>query len=179
MGCNGFGERNGDGQTVMDLCKNYELKILNTYFKKSREKLITYKSGGCETQIDLLLMRKSEDVKVVNCNAIPGEACVTQHRMVRAELVMKNMKRRKGKGHKHIKTWNLKNEETREYEAKFSRVKKLREVFCKIVDEAKCPEEWRNSTTVPLFKGKRDALECEAYRGLTRRERQRAKKKKK
>ena len=45
-------------------------------------------------------------------------------------------------------------------------VKKLREVFCKIVDKAKCPEEWRNSTTETLFKGKGDALECGTYRGL-------------
>ena len=102
MGCNGYRERNGEGQTVLDLCKNHELKILNTYFKKSREKLINYNSGGCEIQIDLLLMRKSEDVTVVNCNVIPGEACVTQHRMVRAELVVKNIKRRKWKGHKRI-----------------------------------------------------------------------------
>ena len=58
MGCNEFGERNRKGHTVLDLCKNHELKILNTYLKKSREKLITYKSGGCETQIDLAHEKK-------------------------------------------------------------------------------------------------------------------------
>jgi hypothetical protein len=28
------------------------------------------------------------------------------------------------------------------------------------------PEEWRDSLTIPLFKGKGDALQCGKYRGL-------------
>ena len=28
------------------------------------------------------------------------------------------------------------------------------------------PDEWRNSLTIPLYKGKRDALQCGKYRGL-------------
>lgn len=86
MGCYGFGHKNGEREVVFEFCKNHNLRILNTYFKKDREKLITFKSGGNETQTDLILMRKMEGIKVLNCKSIPGEACLTQHRMVRADL---------------------------------------------------------------------------------------------
>ena len=32
--------------------------------------------------------------------------------------------------------------------------------------EEKSPSEWSNSLTIPLFKGKGDALQCDKYRGL-------------
>ena len=28
------------------------------------------------------------------------------------------------------------------------------------------PDEWRNSLTIPLYKGKEDAMQCGKYRGL-------------
>ena len=49
MGLFGFGGQNTEGRTVLDFCRNRKLQILNTYFKKDREKYITYKSGGAET----------------------------------------------------------------------------------------------------------------------------------
>ena len=58
MGHFGFGGQNKEGGTVLDFCRKNQLQILNTYFKKDREKYITYKSGGAETQIDLILMKK-------------------------------------------------------------------------------------------------------------------------
>ena len=82
MGHFGFGEQNAEGRTVLDFCRNHQLQILNTYFKKDREKYITYKSGGAETQINLILMKKVRGVCVTDFKAIPGEACLTQHRLV-------------------------------------------------------------------------------------------------
>ena len=35
-----------------------------------------------------------------------------------------------------------------------------------IVDEGEIPEDWKNSVTVPFYKGKEDALECLKYRGI-------------
>ena len=37
-----FGSRNTEDGTVVDFCRNHQLQILNTYFKKDREKYITY-----------------------------------------------------------------------------------------------------------------------------------------
>ena len=38
MGHFSFGGQNTEGGTVLDLCRNHKLQILNTYFKKDREK---------------------------------------------------------------------------------------------------------------------------------------------
>ena len=50
MGSYGFGSSNEEGYALLDMCKNQNLRICNIYFKNHREKLITYKSGGAETQ---------------------------------------------------------------------------------------------------------------------------------
>ena len=45
-------------------------------------------------------------------------------------------------------------------------IQQLTRVFQKIMDTEICPEEWKNSTTLPFFKGKGDPLQCGKYRGL-------------
>lgn len=45
-------------------------------------------------------------------------------------------------------------------------IKELTEVFQRIVREEKSPKEWRDNLTVPLHKGKGDALQCRNHRGL-------------
>ena len=114
MGCYGFGDRNGEGEVVLQICKNHQLRILNTYFKKDREKLITYKSGNAATQIDYILMRSSFGVKAIDCKAIPGEECLTQHRMVRADVWVRSMKKDKKKGRQKMKIWKLRNNNIRD-----------------------------------------------------------------
>ena len=49
MGSYGYGSRNEEGSTVLDICKFHRLRILNTYFEKEEEKLVTYKSGVHKT----------------------------------------------------------------------------------------------------------------------------------
>ena len=88
LGLYGFGERNPEGENLLDLCKNHSLRVLNSFYRKAREKLITYKSGDAETQIDLLLMRHKPGSKALDHHAIAGEAFLTQHRPVRAKLAI-------------------------------------------------------------------------------------------
>ena len=40
---------------ILDFCKHQNMVVLNTLFKKDREKYITYKSGDAETELDLIL----------------------------------------------------------------------------------------------------------------------------
>ena len=40
------------------------------------------------------------------------------------------------------------------------------DLFNKIVQEGKIPNEWRKSWMVRKYKGKGDALECGSYRGI-------------
>ena len=114
MGHFGFGGQNAEGGMVLDFCRNHQLQILNTYFKKNREKYIMYKSGGAENQIDLILMKKVRGVCVTDCKAIPGEACLTQHRLVCAAFQFLESKKKKYKGMRKIKIWKLKDRETRD-----------------------------------------------------------------
>ncbi|XP_068213401.1 uncharacterized protein [Palaemon carinicauda] len=45
-GGRGIGERNPDGESVVDLAVSFDMAIVNTFFKKKRDHLITYRSGG-------------------------------------------------------------------------------------------------------------------------------------
>ncbi len=45
-------------------------------------------------------------------------------------------------------------------------IREMTRVFRNIVDEGEIPEEWKNSITIPIYKGKGDALECGKYRGI-------------
>ena len=47
-----------------------------------------------------------------------------------------------------------------------SGLEQLTEVFQKIVETEEYPSEWAESLTIPLYKGKGDALSCGQYRGL-------------
>ena len=46
MGAYGVGERNAEGQMVIDFAKRMEMAVVNTYFKKELEHRVTYNSGG-------------------------------------------------------------------------------------------------------------------------------------
>ena len=74
MGFDGFGERNEDGEKILEFCQSRKLMISNTMFKKE-EKKITYKSGGAKTQIDYILVRRNGGMKILNFKVIPGEVC--------------------------------------------------------------------------------------------------------
>jgi len=53
----GYGERNNGGVSILDFTVAYELLMVNSYFKKKEEHLITFKSGNTRTQIDYFLIR--------------------------------------------------------------------------------------------------------------------------
>ena len=42
MGIDGYGERNVDGENILEICRSRQFKILNTMFKKEDKKKITY-----------------------------------------------------------------------------------------------------------------------------------------
>ena len=55
-GGHGFGERNADGEQILEFCDAMELIVTNTCLKRQKNKLATYVSGGtvlrrCDQQI--------------------------------------------------------------------------------------------------------------------------------
>jgi hypothetical protein len=82
MSIYGVGERNREGEIVRLVCQARGLQLVNTKFKKDKEKLITYKSGGAITHIDFMLDRREVELSERDCKVIPGEACLSQHRLL-------------------------------------------------------------------------------------------------
>ncbi|XP_026746110.1 uncharacterized protein LOC113507456 [Trichoplusia ni] len=89
-GGRGFGNRNTYGEALLQAACAFDLAITNTWFRKREEHLITYKSGHHATQIDFLinfsqnffLIKRRSLCCVKNCKVLPGEALVTQHRLI-------------------------------------------------------------------------------------------------
>ena len=60
----GLGERNEEGERLLESCESLDLAVTNTFFTKRREHLITYRSGEHRTQIDYILVRRDELKKI-------------------------------------------------------------------------------------------------------------------
>ena len=87
-GGHGLGDRNAEGENVVDFAHAYDIVIANTYFCKRTSHLVTYSSGGKETQIDHILVRRSSLKDVVNCTTLPSASISTQHRVLMAKLMV-------------------------------------------------------------------------------------------
>ena len=82
---------------------------MNSYYQKRQEHLITYKSGGNESQIDYVLCRRHKELRMKYWKVMPVEVCLTQHRLLWAEIVTKGIKKRVCiREDKKIKAWKLK-----------------------------------------------------------------------
>ena len=82
MGCFSFGVRNQEGENMLGLCQEHNLRFINSYYQQRWEHLITYKSEVKESQIDCVFCRRHEELRMKNCKVLPGEACLTQNRLL-------------------------------------------------------------------------------------------------
>ena len=66
-GGNGFGDHNAEGEAILDFATCFGLVVVNTFFMKEVQKLVTYKSGDVRTAVDYVLARKNDmkDVKMI------------------------------------------------------------------------------------------------------------------
>ena len=115
LGIHGYGTQNSEGVRILEFAQAMELQVVNSFFKKKADGYVTYKSGECKTQLDLILMKKQLRKTVRNLKVFAGEECVTQHRLVTVDLVVKVADRKEKKigKPKKIKAWKLKNPETK------------------------------------------------------------------
>ena len=113
-GGHGVGARNEDGIKVLDFATAYQMRILNTSYQKRKNHLVTYSSGGRETQIDYIMLRKEHASECRNCKVLSSDAITTPHRILFADLVVKKTRQQRAAGRKRIRWWELKDEETKE-----------------------------------------------------------------
>ena len=88
MGRHGLGERNNEGQAVVDFAKRMELAITNTYFVKKPAHRVTYSSGGRSSQVDYVIVRRRRIKEVVDIKVIGGESVAKQHRIVVSAIII-------------------------------------------------------------------------------------------
>ncbi|ESO01778.1 hypothetical protein HELRODRAFT_160940 [Helobdella robusta] len=70
-----YGERNKDGNRILEFAESHGFCLLNTYFKKRLERLTIYKSGPSATQIDFFAVKQEHRKLFKNVKVIPGESC--------------------------------------------------------------------------------------------------------
>ena len=56
-GGGGAGDHNEEGERVTDFAMAFDLPIVNTFFEKRPNHVVTYKSEGRQSQIDFLMCR--------------------------------------------------------------------------------------------------------------------------
>ena len=78
----GYGERNREGERLLELADSLDMIIGDTFFKKDHEKLISCKSDGHATVVDYILMEKGDLKMIKDVKIIPGEECFAQHRLL-------------------------------------------------------------------------------------------------
>ena len=66
-------------------------------------------SSDIEMQIDYIMYREKEDIKIKNYKVTPREECLTQHRLLCADLLVKEKRKKVWKRQERkIKVWKLK-----------------------------------------------------------------------
>ena len=82
----------------MEFATTHDLVVINSMFKKRKTHLITFQSGGHDTQIDCFLMRKCDLRACTDCKVLLDEGCSSQHKL----LVMNIFVRRCAQASKRI-----------------------------------------------------------------------------
>ena len=104
----GFGKHNTEGERVMEFAIANDLVVVNSYFVKKDNHLITYQSGGCSSQVDYILFKKRDFKLVKDVKVIPGEECAAQHRILVCDLKVMFSKPTKQSFVPRRQVWKLK-----------------------------------------------------------------------
>src|SRR6267154_4882936 len=78
MGGKDYGERNTEGEMLLEFADAMKLVILNTWFTQKEPKKVTYESEENNTVVDYMLVRECDLAKVTDINVIGSEECVQQ-----------------------------------------------------------------------------------------------------
>ena len=74
-----YGLRNKESEHIIEFAAAHNLVVGNSYFTKKDNHVTTYQSGGTSSQIDYILVRRSDFKLVRDIKVIHGEDVVTQH----------------------------------------------------------------------------------------------------
>ena len=69
-------------QRILELCVAADLVITNTFFTKSDSQLLSFHSNNACSQINYILVPKSNFKSVRDVTVIDGKECVSQHNLL-------------------------------------------------------------------------------------------------
>ena len=128
-----IGDRNDEGQTILDFCIRNNLKIMNTYFQHQKSHKFTWYGWNStlqryhrETMIDMFLVSNTRTVRDVK--ATPSESLDADHRLVILKTKVLPFSSRPNKKIKRVNINALKAEDNQlEFMSSFNRQKELAE----------------------------------------------------
>ena len=103
----GYGDRNKEGERILEFCAAMDMIVANTFFKKRDSHLVTYESGSAKTQVDYCLVRKDQRKLLKDIKVIPSEECIAQHKPVICNLKIKKVKSTRRRFVPRRKIWKL------------------------------------------------------------------------
>ena len=108
----GFGDRNVEGEMILEWAEAMGMKIANTWFKKNgTEKKVTFARGNCKTAIDFIMVWKSERSMVIDVNVINTEAFIPDHKLLICKVwLLEKTPRPRQAFMSRTKVWRLKEE---------------------------------------------------------------------
>ena len=113
-GGHGFGERNLEGERILEFGEATEMLVANSFFRKRDSHLITYQSGSATTQVDYIMV-KQRDLKLIkDVKVIPSEECVPQHKLLVCDLRIRASKSKPKSFTPKRRVWKLKDESCKE-----------------------------------------------------------------
>ena len=93
--------------TILELCAATNLAVTNTFFRKRNSLLVTYNLGGCATQVDYILDRRTELKLVKNAKVIGNEECIQQLKLIVPVLKIQTPSQKPGFIAAKQKLWRL------------------------------------------------------------------------
>ena len=78
-GGHGYGNRNREGRSILEMTQRRELVVCNTWYRKKEEHIITYISGGRSSQIDYILVNEKKMKNLKNCKVIPSSDVINKN----------------------------------------------------------------------------------------------------
>ena len=153
-GGHGMGERNEEGEMILDFAVAFDMAINNTFF--TSDSYATYSSGGRQTQIDFLMYKRDHLTEVKNCKVFKGESVSTQHRLVVSDFLMRRVGQGKRLAQPKIKWWRLEEEELRE---------RFKEVVLRSIVLAEDVNNWWNENSAMILRTAEELLGMTSGRG--------------
>jgi len=117
---------------MLDFAVAYDLLVVNSFFKKKEDHLVTFRSGSLRTQIDFFLTRADSRRLCKDCKVIRSEYIGSQHRLLVLDMELKCSRWRKRRvGDPRVKWWTLSKEN-----AKFLSERITEEGACRMAEDA-------------------------------------------